>query len=83
LSAQLESLTGVYTSGVGRGLLGRAPKEESLDKFTRISGFSSFTECSRGGWTLDISEGCDTRSVDAAMRTALSPNALYRLGGSN
>jgi hypothetical protein len=69
--------------GVGGGMLGRAPSKESLDRFTRLSGFSSFTECNSGGWTLDISEGCDTRFVDAAMRAALSPNALYRSRGSN
>jgi hypothetical protein len=79
----LESLTRVCAVGVGGGTLGRTPSEESLDKFTRLSGFSSFTECSRGGWTLDIFEGYDTRSVDAAMRATLSPNALYRPGGSN
>jgi hypothetical protein len=65
------------------GTLGRAPSEESLDKFTRLSGFSNFTECSREGWTLDIFEGCDIRSVDVAMRAALSPNALYWLRGSS
>jgi hypothetical protein len=69
--------------GVGGGTLGRAPSEKSLDKFTRLSGNSSFTECNKGGWTLDISEGYDIRSVDAAMRVALSPNALYRPGGSS
>jgi hypothetical protein len=79
----LELLTGVCTAGVGGGTLGRAPLDESLDKITRLSGFSSFTECNRGGWTLDISEGYDTRFVDAAMRAALSPNALYRPGGSS
>jgi hypothetical protein len=68
-------------SGSWGGTLGRAPSNESLDKLSRLSGFSSFMECNRGGWTLDISEGCDTRSVDAAMRAALSPNALYRPGG--
>jgi hypothetical protein len=68
---------------VGGGFLGTTPSEESLDKFTRLSGFSSFMECNRGGWILDISEGYDIRFVDAAMRAALSPNALYCLGGSN
>jgi hypothetical protein len=68
--------------GVEGGTLERAPLEESLDKFTRLSGFSNFTECNRGGWKLDISEGSNTRSVDVAMRAALNPNALYRLGGS-
>jgi hypothetical protein len=48
-------LTKVCAVGVGGGTLERAPSEESLDKFTRLSGFSNFTECSRGGWTLDIS----------------------------
>jgi hypothetical protein len=76
----LELLTGVCAAGVEGGMLGRAPSDESLDKFIRLSGISSFTECNRGGWTLDISEGCDTRSVDAAMRATLSPNALYRPG---
>lgn len=38
----------------------------------------------RGGWTLNISEGCDiVRSVDATIRVALSPNALYWPKGSN
>jgi hypothetical protein len=72
----LELLKGVCATGVGGGMLGRAPSNESLDKFIRLSGFSGFTECNRGGWTLDISEGYDTRSVDVAMRVALSPNAL-------
>jgi hypothetical protein len=57
-SLYLESLIGVYVVGVGGGTLGRAPSEESLDKFTRLSGFSNFMECNRGGWTLDISTGC-------------------------
>jgi hypothetical protein len=82
-SLHLEFLTWVCAAGVGSGMLGRAPLDESLDKFTRLSGFSSFTECNRGGWTLDISEGCDTRSVNVAMRAALSPNALYWPGGSS
>jgi hypothetical protein len=56
--------------GVGGGTLEIAPSEESLDKFTRLSGISNFTDCSRGSWTLDISEGCNTRSVDASMRAA-------------
>jgi hypothetical protein len=75
-SLHLELLKGVCAAGVGGGTLGRAPLDESLDKFTRLSSFSSFTECNRGGWTLDMYEGCNTRSVDAAMRVALSPNAL-------
>jgi hypothetical protein len=74
---------GVFFAGVGCGALGIAPSEESLDKFTRLSGLSSFTECNMRGWTLDISEGYDTRSVDAAMRAALNPNALYLPKGSN
>jgi hypothetical protein len=82
-SLYLELLTGVCAAGVGGGTLGRAPSDESLDKFTRLSGIYSFTECNRGGWILDISEGCDTRSMDAAMKAALSPNALYRPGGSS
>jgi hypothetical protein len=68
---------------LGGGTLGRALSDKSLDKFTRLSGFSSFTEWNKGGWILDISEGCDTRSMDAAMRATLSPIALYRPGGSN
>jgi hypothetical protein len=47
-SLHLELLRGVCTVGVGGGTLGRAPSDESLDKFTRLSGFSSFTECNRG-----------------------------------
>jgi hypothetical protein len=82
-SLHLEFLRGVCVAGVGGGTLRRAPLDESLDKFTRLSGFSSFMECNRGGWTLDISDGCNIRSVDAAMRAALSPNALYWPGGSN
>jgi hypothetical protein len=79
----LESLIGMCAVGVGGGTLGRAPLEESLDKFSRLSGFSNFTECNRGGWTLDISEDCDTRSVDVAMRAVLSPNSLYHPERSN
>jgi hypothetical protein len=69
--------------GVGGEALGIVPLEESLDKFTRLFEVSSFTKYSREGWILDIFEGCDTRSMDAAMRAALSPNALYRPGRSN
>jgi hypothetical protein len=36
----------------------------------------------KGGWTLDISKGWNKRLVDVARRVAISPNALYRLGGS-
>jgi hypothetical protein len=75
--------TRVCATGVASETLGIAPSEESLDKFTRLSRLSSFMECSRGDWTLDISEGYNTRSVDATIRAALSPNALYHLGGSN
>jgi hypothetical protein len=82
-SLHLELLIRVCAAGVGGGTLGRAPSDKALDKFTRLSGFSSFTECNRGGWTLDIFGGYDTRSVDAAMRAALSPIALYRPGGSS
>jgi hypothetical protein len=82
-SLHLELLTGMCATRVGGGMLGRAPSDESLDKFTRLSSISSFMECNRGGWTLDIYEGCDTRSVDAAMRATLNPNALYRPGGSS
>jgi hypothetical protein len=73
---------GVF-SGVGSEMLGIAPAKESLDKFTRLFGISSFTECNRGDWTLDISEGCDTWLVDVAISVVLSPNALYRSGRSN
>jgi hypothetical protein len=55
----------------------------SFRRVTRLFGLSGFTKYSRGGWTLDISEGCDTRLVDAAIRAALSPNALYLPEGSN
>jgi hypothetical protein len=82
-SLHLELQTEVCAVGVGGGTLRRAPSKESLDKFTRLSGFSSFTECNRGGLILDKSEGYDTRSVDIAMRVALSPNALYCPGGKN
>jgi hypothetical protein len=68
-SLYLESLTRVCAKGI-------APLEESLDKYTRLSGLSTFTKYNREDWTLDISEGCDTRSVDAAIRTAFSPNTL-------
>jgi hypothetical protein len=53
-----------------------APLEESLDKFTRLFELFRFTECNKGGWTLDISEGYDTRSVDTVIRAAFSPNVL-------
>jgi hypothetical protein len=82
-SLHLESLIGVCAVGVEGGTFGIAPSQESLDKFTRLSRLSNFTECSMGGWTLDISDGYDTRSVDAAMRATLSPNALHRPRGSN
>jgi hypothetical protein len=82
-SLYLELLTWVCAVGVWGGTLGRASSVESLDKFTRLSGFSSFTECNKRDWTLDIFEGCDTRSMDAAMKAALSPNALYWPGGSS
>jgi hypothetical protein len=49
-----------------------APSEESLDKFIRLSEFSNFTDCNRGGWILDIFEGYDIRSVDAAIMAALN-----------
>jgi hypothetical protein len=71
----------VCAAGIGSEALGIAPSEESLDKFTRLSGHSSFTEWRRDGWILDISEGWDIRSVDAAIRAAMSPNALYLPGG--
>jgi hypothetical protein len=48
-SLHLELLTGVCIVGVEGGMLGRALSEESLDKFTRLSGFSSFMKCNRGG----------------------------------
>jgi hypothetical protein len=82
-SLHLESLTGVYAVGAGGGTLGITPSEESLDKFIGLSGLSSFTKCNTGGWKLDIYKCCDTRSVDAAMKDALSPNALYCPRGSN
>ena len=82
-SLYLELLTRMYAIGVEGGMLGRTSSNESLDKFTRLSGFSSFTEYNKGGWILDISNGCDTRSVDAAMRATLSPNAVYQPGGSS
>jgi hypothetical protein len=75
-SLYLESLTRVCAKGIGSGTLEIAPLEESLDKYTRLSGLSTFTKYNREDWTLDISEGCDTRSVDAAIRTAFSPNTL-------
>jgi hypothetical protein len=81
-SLHLELLTGVSIVGVGSETFGNSPLEESLDKWTRSLGHLSFTEWRRGGWTLDISEGCDKRSVDAAIRIAISPNALYHPRGS-
>jgi hypothetical protein len=66
----------VCTARVGGGMLGKAPSDKSLDKFTRLSGFSSFMECNKEGWTLDIYGGCNTGSVDVAMKAALNPNAL-------
>jgi hypothetical protein len=81
-SLHLESLTGVWVVGVGSDAEGNPPSEESLDKWTRPSGNSSFTEWRMGGWTLDISEGWDKRIVDADIRVAISPNALYLPGGS-
>jgi hypothetical protein len=50
--------------------------EEFRNKWTRLSGLSSFIEWRREGWTLNISNGWDTRSVDTAIRAVLSPNAL-------
>jgi hypothetical protein len=82
-SLYLELLKGVCVAGVGGGTLGIAPSEESLDRFTRLFGFSSFTEYNRGGWIVDISEGYNTRSMDVAMRAVLSPNALYHPEGNN
>jgi hypothetical protein len=72
----LELLMEVCAAGVGSEMFEIEPSEESLDKFTRLSKLSSFTECNRGGWILDIFEGCNVRLVDAAVRAALSPNAL-------
>jgi hypothetical protein len=40
----LELLTEVSTSGVGSETLGNSPSKESLDKWTRSLGHSSFTE---------------------------------------
>ena len=82
-SLHLELLIEVCAAGVGSGTLGRAPSDELLDKFARLSGFSSSMECNREGRTLDMFEDCDIRSMDAAMRAALSPNALYRPEGSS
>ena len=53
-SLNLELLTGVCIAGVEGGMLERTLLEESLDKFTKLSGFSSFTECSRGVDTRHI-----------------------------
>jgi hypothetical protein len=45
----LELLIGVCVAGIGGGTLEIAHSEESLDKFIRLSGLSSFTKCSKGG----------------------------------
>jgi hypothetical protein len=47
-SLYLELLTGMCAAGIGNEMLEIAPLEESLDKFTRLSGLSSFTKWSRG-----------------------------------
>jgi hypothetical protein len=57
----LASLMGVSTAGIGSKTLDIVPSEKSIDKFIRLSGFSSFMECSIKSRTLDISEGCDIR----------------------
>jgi hypothetical protein len=75
-SLHLKSLTGMCEAGVGSETLDNSSLEESLDKWTRSFGRLSFTKWKRGGWTLDILEGWDKRSVDAAIRVALSLNAL-------
>ena len=72
----MESLTGVSAEGVGSGTFGITSSEESLDKLTRLFGLSRFIEWRRGGWTLHIFEGYNTRLVDAAIRAPLSPNAI-------
>ena len=69
-SLHLESLTRVCVVGVWSETEGNPPSEESLDKWTRPSGYSSLTEWRRGGWILDILEGWDKRTVDAAIRAA-------------
>jgi hypothetical protein len=78
----LESLTGVSVIHDGSETLGNSSLEESLDNQTRSFGYSSLTEWRMGSWTLDILGGWEYRSVDAAIRAAISPNALYHLGGS-
>lgn len=78
----LESLTGVSRAGVGSETFSNSSLEESLDKWTRSLGHSSFTEWRRDGWILEISKGCNKRSMDAAIRIVVSPNALYHLRGS-
>jgi hypothetical protein len=78
ISLYLKLLTGVFVAGIGSETLNNSPLEESLDKWTRPSGHSSFIEWRRGGWTLFILEGWLKSLVDAAIRAAVSPNALYR-----
>jgi hypothetical protein len=70
----LSSWTGVSTAGVGSEILCNSPSKESLDKWIRLFGLSSFTKWNRGNWALDISKGCNTRSVDVAISAELSPN---------
>jgi hypothetical protein len=78
----LKSLIRVQAAGVLSETLGIAPSKESLDKSIRSLGHTSFTKWRRGGWTLDMSEGWDKRSVDAVIKAAVSPNAQYHLGRS-
>ena len=81
-SLHLDLLMGVSAMGVGSETLEIHPQSSHY-----ISGLVHWnTQASYNregdGWTLDISEDWDKRSMDAAIRTIISPNALYHPGGS-
>jgi hypothetical protein len=79
---QLELLIGVFVVPDGSETLSNSPLEESLDNSPRSLEYSSFREWRRDSCTLDILEGWDKKSMEAAIRASISLNALYRLGGS-
>jgi hypothetical protein len=43
-SLHLESEIGVFATGIGSVTLGNSPSKESLNKWSRLFGFSSFIE---------------------------------------